>query len=782
MTDAMERILPIRRERRRGDPLHAGWNPLGDPADGGTAHLVGSAIVGVLAAFAGLAFLGAGGNWNGGLALAGAVLLGTGGLVLLLLRRRAGAVEENGARRAVEDMVAAWPHPAVLLDHEGSPRIVNRAHRRLFAAAVPHNGTAPAREVRDREGRLYRSGAITCAVGTVLTYVPVPEGTADDRASDDGIDWTALGDALAPLDIGLAVVGADGEFRGINSWLRDRLALEADETPPDDLAAALLDPVRKRIALPGGVEAEKHLVGTAGGERLLLLRPSGTDEADGLGPETAQWRTLFDTAPLGLAIVTSEGRLLAFNKPFRRFAPNRNPRQGDRLMDYVAGEDGTEIARRLERVFAGEPPAAPLDVSFNTHPARTGQVVFSLLPGKGPRRALVHLIDTTKHKSLERQFVQAQKMQAVGQLAGGVAHDFNNLLTAIIGFCDLLLVRHGPGDQSFSDIMQIKQNANRAANLVRQLLAFSRQQTMRPKVLVVTDVLADLANLLRRLIGETIELKMIHGRELGPVKVDQGQLEQVIINLAVNARDAMPDGGRLTIRTKSVGPDDRLVKHYSVMPAGHYVLIEVADTGEGIAPENLNKIFEPFFTTKSVGKGTGLGLSTVYGIIKQTGGFIFVESAPGEGATFRVYLPVHTEAASEEKPATTPQATDLTGRGTILLVEDEDAVRMFAARALSNKGYRVLEAASGEEALALVRENAAEIDLLISDVVMPNMDGQTLVAEAKRIRPELRVIFISGYAEDVFKSGGDESTRNAAFLPKPFSLKQLAESVKAALG
>ena len=779
MTNAMERILPIGREWRRRDELHGGRIPLGDLADGGTSHLVGSAIVGVLAAFAGLAFLGAGGNWSGGLTLAGAVLLGTGGLVLLLLRRRVGAVEEDSARRAIEDMVAAWPHPAVLLDREGKPRLVNHAHRQCFAAARAHHGAAIDREIRDREGRPYRCTAVPCAAGTILGYLPVP---TEPAAAGSPVPWNALGETLAALDIGLAVVGADDQLRCLNRWLRDRLALEAEETPPRDLAAALLDPAQERITLPGGVEAEKHLVADRGGERLLLVRPVGSAEIDGLGLETAQWRTLFDTAPLGLAIVTSEGRLLAFNKPFRRFAPNRNPRQGDSLVDYVAGEDGVEIAKRLDRIFAGEPPAAPLDVSFNTHPARTGQVVFSRLPGDSPRRALVHLIDTTKHKSLERQFVQAQKMQAVGQLAGGVAHDFNNLLTAIIGFCDLLLVRHGPGDQSFSDIMQIKQNANRAANLVRQLLAFSRQQTMRPKVLVVTDVLADLSNLLRRLIGETIELKMIHGRDLGPVKVDQGQLEQVIINLAVNARDAMPDGGTLTIRTKSVGPDDRLVQHYSVMPAGHYVLIEVTDTGEGIAPENLNKIFEPFFTTKSVGKGTGLGLSTVYGIIKQTGGFIFVESAPGEGATFRVYLPVHAEAASEEKAAAAPQATDLTGRGTILLVEDEDAVRMFAARALTNKGYRVLEAGSGEEALALVRENAAEIDLLISDVVMPNMDGQTLVAEAKRIRPDLRVIFISGYAEDVFKRGGGELTGDAAFLPKPFSLKQLAESVKAALG
>lgn len=393
----------------------------------------------------------------------------------------------------------------------------------------------------------------------------------------------------------------------------------------------------------------------------------------------------------------------------------------------------------------------------------------------------MHLIDTTQQKSLERQFVQAQKMQAVGQLAGGVAHDFNNLLTAIIGFCDLLLVRHGPGDHSFSDIMQIKQNANRASNLVRQLLAFSRQQTMRPKVLMITDVLADLSNLLRRLIGETVQLNMIHGRDVGAVRVDQGQFEQVIMNLAVNARDAMDGGGTLTIRTKAVGPDDTLVQNYSVMPLGHYVLIEVSDNGHGIPSEIVNKIFEPFFTTKDVGKGTGLGLSTVYGIIKQTGGFIFVESSEGEGSTFRVYLPVHDHVPAESQPQVSAAARDLTGKGTILLVEDEDAVRMFASRALGNKGYTVLQAASGEEGLAIVREEVGNIDLLISDVVMPNMDGPTLVSKARELRADLRVVFISGYAEDVFRKGVGEGSEDFHFLPKPFSLKQLAETVKTAL-
>ena len=397
---------------------------------------------------------------------------------------------------------------------------------------------------------------------------------------------------------------------------------------------------------------------------------------------------------------------------------------------------------------------------------------------------ILHFIDLTEQKSLEAQFAQSQKMQAIGQLAGGVAHDFNNLLTAMIGFCDLLLLRHKPGDQSFSDIMQIKQNANRAANLVRQLLAFSRQQQLQPRILNITDVLAELSNLLRRLIGENIELKMTHGRDLGLIKVDQGQLEQVIINLAVNARDAMSGGGRLTIQTSNVSTNEPTRREHEEMPPGEYVAIEVLDTGTGIPKENLARIFEPFFSTKEVGSGTGLGLSTVYGIVRQTGGFIFVDSAPGEGAKFTIYLPRHQAAnkaaavtAEAESEARERSAGDLTGTGTILLVEDEDAVRVFSARALRNKGYQVLEARSGEAALSVLNSETNRIDLLVSDVVMPHMDGPTLIRHVRDKRPDMKVIFISGYTEDKFRDQIDAG-EHIHFLPKPFSLKQLAGKVK----
>jgi two-component system, cell cycle sensor histidine kinase and response regulator CckA len=433
----------------------------------------------------------------------------------------------------------------------------------------------------------------------------------------------------------------------------------------------------------------------------------------------------------------------------------------------------------------GTLPLGRVDVRLKSNRDKTCVVFLSRLGGSenGDGSLMLHFIDVTEQKNLEIQFAQSQKMQAVGQLAGGVAHDFNNLLTAMIGFCDLLLMRFRPGDPSFADIMQIKQNANRAANLVRQLLAFSRQQTLQPRIIDITDVLVELSHLLRRLIGENIELKVVHGRDLGLAKVDQGQLEQVIINLAVNARDAMQGGGTLTIRTANVNQASAVRRGHEVMPAGNYVLIEVSDTGIGIANEHLARIFEPFFSTKEVGSGTGLGLSTVYGIVKQTGGFIFVDSAPGRGATFQIYLPRHQLAEAGALNirggdlAEVLLPKDLTGVGTVMLVEDEDPVRIFGARALRNKGYKVLEAKSGEAALELIQAADGPIDLLITDVVMPNMDGPALVREVREIHPDMKVIFISGYTEDAFRQRLD-SDSDIHFLPKPFSLKQLASKVK----
>jgi two-component system cell cycle sensor histidine kinase/response regulator CckA len=384
-------------------------------------------------------------------------------------------------------------------------------------------------------------------------------------------------------------------------------------------------------------------------------------------------------------------------------------------------------------------------------------------------------------------------METIGRLAGNIAHDFNNLLGAIMMATDFLLNAHRPNDPSFQDIMHIKQNANRAASLVRQLLAFSRKQTMRPQVIDLGEALSDLTVLLRRLIGENVVLDVPQVRDLWEVKADVGQFEQVIINLAVNARDAMPLGGRLTLRTSNVSVGDDALHRHKGMPAGDYVLVEVEDTGSGIAPEIIDKIFDPFYTTKDVGKGTGLGLSTVYGVVKQTGGFIYVESEVGKGTIFRIFLPRYVPGTDEVEVPQLPETTapaiaaaaaevhgataDLTGSGTILLVEDEEGLRALNARGLQSRGYTVIEAGNGVEALQELEKQGGEVDVVVSDVVMPEMDGPTLMKELKKRKPDIKIIFVSGYAEDAFdKSLPDPTQFN--FLAKPFTLKQLVRVVK----
>lgn len=521
---------------------------------------------------------------------------------------------------------------------------------------------------------------------------------------------------------------------------------------------------------------------------LVLSRTTGDKAEETARDAEMRFARFFNNAPVGIATVDSEGRIENANRAFIAYA-GAEVKRGLRLCDLLMEEDreaAEEAIRNARRGAAG----GAVDVRLARNLDRVAQLYAASVDMGAEASAVVYLIDATEQKSLEMQFAQSQKMQAVGQLAGGVAHDFNNLLTAIIGFCDLLLVRHQAGDPSFADVVQIKQNANRAANLTRQLLAFSRRQTLRPKVLSLTDALAELQNLLARLLTEKVELKIVHGRDLGLVKVDQNQLEQVVINLAVNARDAMPDGGRLTIRTANVSEADSRALDHPLMPHAEYVLIEVSDTGTGIPKENLGKIFEPFYTTKDPSKGTGLGLSTVYGIIKQTGGFIFPYSTVGKGTSFRIYLPRYVETAAEKAAeaeaaaaaaAAPAETADLTGKGTILLVEDEDAVRTFAARALGTRGYEVLQAESGEVALDVVREHEGRIDLVVSDVVMPNMDGPTMAKELKTLLPGTPIIFVSGYAEDAFAKNLDPD-QEFHFLPKPFSLKQLAAAVKDVMG
>lgn len=491
-----------------------------------------------------------------------------------------------------------------------------------------------------------------------------------------------------------------------------------------------------------------------------------------------RFQRLFEEAPVGICMLNALGVISDANQTLAAMLKLPvNAINGKTLLSFILKDAQKRAEDWLKHLSKGDKTDSFIEIQLKGSIEVTAQLYARKF--KSGENFVLHFIDLTEQKNLEKQFTQSQKMQAVGQLAGGIAHDFNNLLTAMIGFCDLLLLRHKPGDHSFADIMQIKQNANRAANLVRQLLAFSRQQTLQPRVLDMTDVLSELSHLVRRLIGANIELNLNHGNDLGLIKADQGQMEQVLVNLVVNARDAMAQGGKLFIRTQNLTNTQPLrLSNDDMLPAGKWVTVEVEDTGTGIPAEILPRIFEPFFSTKDVGAGTGLGLATVHGIIHQTGGFISVKSNVGKGTVFTIYIPIHTDKDGEKKVDVIEEKaviSDLTGSSRILLVEDEDAVRTFSARALGNKGYQVMDAASGSAALQLLEEGSFAPEILITDVMMPEMDGTTLAKIVREKYPHIKIIFISGYAEDKFK---EHLGADVYFLPKPFTLKQLATKVK----
>jgi len=392
------------------------------------------------------------------------------------------------------------------------------------------------------------------------------------------------------------------------------------------------------------------------------------------------------------------------------------------------------------------------------------------------RRALKEAEDRAENRLLEVQLRQSQKVEAVGRLAGGIAHDFNNLLTAIIGYSDILLHDLGANNPLKADVIEIKKAGQRAATLTSQLLAFSRKQVLQPRVLDLNEVVADMDKMLRRLIGEDIELVTHFGPELGRVKADPGGLEQVLMNLTVNARDAMPQGGNLTIETSNAELDDAYArKHIAVVP-GSYVMLAVSDNGCGMDAETQSHLFEPFFTTKELGKGTGLGLSTVYGIVKQSGGYIWVDSEPGTGTTFKIYLPRVSE--TKETEAFIQEKTEmLTGSETVLVVEDESTVRNLVRSLLQRSGYTVLEATHGEEALRTVVRQEGTIHLMVTDVVLPHMSGRQLAERLATIRPNVRVLYISGYTDNAIVKHGVLDPE-IAFLQKPFTPEALLRKVR----
>lgn len=756
-------------------------------------------------------------------------LLVLGGLVWLLARQKP-------AERPIEYALPDWsvtvaaidrPDCAVAItDRAGRLVCANRAYEAWFGAAhapprLPVDNPSLERLAkaarsgwRDGQGR---ADLIENASGGWSADV-LRAGRGDDylvwtiarRANPDPVAELVphldgkLGRALAQAGISAAIVDPDGRIRAASAGFaaravgdpaalltgqeftsflrqdeRDQISWAREGRRGNPLTMYYL-PVRDPD-LPGDVDYLNT-------PSLMLLVEAGVGLGGGAVEGTAavpHLEALLGNLPLGLAMADRDGRLLFANPAFMRAAGREGEAPPVYPTDLVVQEDKGAISDAIRRFAQGPAAAGDIAVRLRTQPEDPVTLSLAGVRGLGEAAVLLSLTDNTEETRLKRQVAQATKMQAVGQLAGGVAHDFNNVLTAILGTCDLMLLRHTPGDSDYDDIQQIRANSNRAASLTRQLLAFSRQQTLRPEVLQLPDVVQDVSSLLKRLIGEKVKLTVTHDRDLGPVRADPSQLEQVIVNLVVNARDAVLakgeiGGGRVMLSTRRVSAADVRAMRSAIMPQADYTALVVEDTGIGIAPDHLGKIFEPFFTTKEPGKGTGLGLSTVYGIVKQSGGFIFADSEVGKGTRFTVYLPVH-HATAEEQAARAARAEaprEWAGGGRVLLVEDEDMVRTVAERALTRAGYTVTSAADGDEGLEYV-ETGREFDLVVSDVVMPGMDGPAMVREIRKRHADLPVLFMSGYAEEQLRKEIDLA--QVHFLPKPFTVQQITDKVGAVL-
>ena len=782
-----------------------------EPLDGGLRWLV-PALVAAAAASGAVLFYLVDQPVFAGLFLAGFVAM----LVAAFV------IERRGGKRIEIDPVilpdlqlvgaslALAAEPAALTAPDGTLRSINPAYKTRFGACPPSDlgqdeaasqQIAAARDTAWREGAGETppldldGGKTSLRIERVGAHQDVLLWSFPHAAPPDRLTVAAtriaggIGERLASAGVLAALIDGDGRLLAANKPFADRALGGAPATDQPPHFTDLIETA---------TEGQLRLIAEGEGARSLrgVHVPLDPDQEDGAGTlllfdtnegaslaSSTNVQVLLEMLPIGLALVDRDGRFLTMNKAFRVAGGLDGDEMPAYPGDLVVKEDKGPVADAVRRNARGPSMSGDLPVRLRHQPAEPVALTVAGLRGLGDAAVLLLLKDNSEEAKLKRQVAQATKMQAVGQLAGGVAHDFNNILTAIMGHCDLMLMRHTPGDSDYDDIQQIKSNSNRAAGLTRQLLAFSRQQTLRPQILQLPDVVSEVSHLLKRLLGETVQLSVKHGRDLGAVRADPGQLEQVIVNLAVNARDAMVagGGGTLTIQTYSIRAEQVADLGSDILPVAAYTALSIADTGSGIPPAILGKVFEPFFTTKEIGKGTGLGLSTVYGIVKQSGGFIFADSKVGEGTRFTIYLPVfHVEAEKPgKKRAVRVEAeNELWGTGTILLVEDEPMVRTVAERALTRHGYSVLTATNGEEALDIINRGDA-IALLISDVVMPVMDGPTMVREARKSRPDLPILFMSGYAEEQLRKSIDIA--NVAFLPKPFSVRELAEAVRLAL-
>ncbi len=613
-------------------------------------------------------------------------------------------------------------------------------------------------------------------LGNLLSRAGIESAMTDAKGiitrASSGFALRAAGDAQATL--------AGQEYVSfLRSDERDRIffARETRSGSPQTLIHVGLEDLGDEAA-PGPDE----------GQSLMLLVDSGVGIGAGWDGSSqagvAQLDALLSQLPLGLAMTDRDGRFLFGNDAFLRAIGREGQRLPPFPTDLVVRDDKAALSDAVRRHGRGPAASGDMAVRLAAQPDEPVSLGLAGVRGLGEAAVLLSLTDSSEETELKRQVAQATKMQAVGQLAGGVAHDFNNVLTAIIGTCDLMLLRHTPGDSDYDDIQQIRANSNRAAALTRQLLAFSRQQTLRPEVLQLPDVVSEVGPLITRLLGEKITYYVQHDRNLGPVRADPQQLEQVIMNLAVNARDAIQSHGkgvgRISLMTRSVKANQVVKFGSEVLPSADYTVLIVQDNGGGIPESVLPKLFEPFFTTKDQGKGTGLGLSTAYGIVKQSGGFIFADNIQDGGghtvgARFTIYFPVHHGEVThrrDDPPVETNSEWSVGGK--ILLVEDEDMVRAVAERALARAGYEVIACADGESGLSTIGRDDS-FDIVVSDVVMPGMDGPTMARSIRQQLPDIPVLFMSGYAEENLRNEID--IPNMHFIAKPFSVQAISDKV-----